>query len=142
MISIQDVCQENTVDLAVVGVGASGSFAAWQLNKKYQGNWKIKMFDANNRVGGRLYSIPITGIENHVADVGAMRFKTSHNSFVRVINQLGLTVDNFTTPNKQDTLYYLRDKILTRNDIETGNVPYQMTDYERSISADTDALLA
>lgn len=135
-----EICNtRNTIDVAVIGSGASGSFAAWQLSKNHD-DWTIQLFDANNRIGGRLYSINIDGISNHKADLGAMRFPQSHSMLKDLIMELGLTKDNFTTPTKDDTLYYMRGKLVSQDDIAAGNVPFEMTEYENSLSANIGAL--
>lgn len=137
-----DACtDENTIDVAIVGAGAAGTYSAWKLSHA-QPDKTIHLFDANNRVGGRLLSVTIPDISDFKADVGAMRFKKSHTELIKVIKELGLTVQDFTTPTDDDTLFYFRNQVLGKDDIEKGNVPYNMTTEERKYTSDTTALRA
>jgi hypothetical protein len=74
--------------------------------------------------------------------MGAMRYKESHTQLKKIVTELGLTKQNFTSPKTEDRLYYPRNTHLSDTDIRTGNVPYKMTEKERSLSNDTDALQA
>ena len=53
--------EDNTVlDAVIVGAGPSGSYAGWKLSEKYP-QWKINVYEASNRVGGRTWSISLPG---------------------------------------------------------------------------------
>ena len=127
------------LDVVVVGAGVSGLYSAMRLSQKY--DFTVHVFDANNRIGGRTYSLQVPGITDFKAEVGAMRFKKTHLRLNQLIRELGLTVQPFPTASEDNTLYYLRGELLDKADIETGRVPYNMTDEERALVADTDALV-
>ena len=98
------------VDIAIVGAGAAGVFAAWRLSERYPDK-SIQLYESNSRIGGKLYTIPIPGIEDFVADLGAMRFyKEWHPLLFQAINELGLEVVNFTTP-KESELFNIISQI-------------------------------
>jgi len=48
------------VDIAVVGAGISGAYSAWRLKERYPEK-HVALFEYSNRVGGRLYSVPLPG---------------------------------------------------------------------------------
>ena len=86
------------MDIAIIGAGVSGAYAAWKLSKKYPGK-SIKVYESNSRVGGRAYSVPIPGVKDFVVDLGAMRFRPEYDPKTwEVIQQLNLEVRNFSTP--------------------------------------------
>ena len=114
-------------------------YSAMKLSQKC--DFTVHVFDANNRVGGRTYSLQIPGITDFKAEVGAMRFKKTHLRLNQLIRELGLTVQPFATASEDNTLYYLQGELLDKADIEAGRVPYNMTDEERALVADTDALV-
>ena len=88
------------MDIAIVGAGAAGTYAAWKLSRQYPDK-SIHLYESNNRVGGRLYSVPVPGIGDFVANLGAMRFyREWHELTFRAIDELGLEVINFTTPDE------------------------------------------
>ena len=130
-------CKDNQmIDVAVVGAGIAGVYTAWKLAENYP-DWTIHIYEANNRVGGRTYSIPLPKVTDFKADVGAMRFKKSlEPRLYRLGKELGLTIQPFNTPRDENTLHYLRSKLLTPRDLAKGNVPYEMTDDERIHAAD------
>ena len=125
--------------MALAGAGLSGVYSAYKLSQHY--NWTINIYEANNRIGGRIYSIAVPGISDFKADVGAMRFKKSrHPRLFKLIQELGLAIQPFPTPRKENTLRYLRGKLLSLADMESGNVPYSMTSEEKAHAADGIAL--
>ena len=119
----------------------SGIHSAFRLAQKY--DWLIKVFDTNDRIGGRTFSLPMPGITDFKADFGAMRFNQKrHPRLLKLAGELGLTIQLFTTPTVDDTLFYLREELLDKTDIDNGNVPFKMTDTERKLSGNTNALRA
>ena len=86
------------MDIAIVGAGVSGAYAAWKLSEKYPEK-SITIYESNSRVGGRAYSVTIPGVKDFVADLGAMRFRPAYDRKTwQVIQQLNLEVSNFSTP--------------------------------------------
>lgn len=65
--------------LAVVGAGWGGAYAAWRLaidDAKQLGPSDVCVFEATNRVGGRVYSVhDLPGFGDMALDVGGYRFK-------------------------------------------------------------------
>jgi hypothetical protein len=62
------------VDVAVVGAGVAGLYLAWRLLSEPAYKTKsIALFDAADRVGGRILSVSVADIP-YVMELGAMRY--------------------------------------------------------------------
>lgn len=63
---------ERRIEVAIVGAGVSGVYSGWRLVT--EGGLKdVTVFEASERVGGRLLSVEPPGIDNMVAELGGMR---------------------------------------------------------------------
>ena len=134
-----DPCDGNTIDVAIVGGGVSGVYSAYKLSENY--DWNIHIFEAQDRIGGRTFSVDMPGISDFKADIGAMRFKKSqHPRLVQLAKELELTVQTFTSPSADESLYYFRGQLIDKYDMAAGNLPYHMTDKEKELSPDITAM--
>jgi monoamine oxidase len=91
-------------DVAVVGGGVSGAYAAWRLrdlgasspklaalaHARPDGRLKVGLFESSGRIGGRLFSIRVPGLPSIPIELGGMRFLTSHVRVAGLVNLLGL----------------------------------------------------
>ena len=65
---------DTDVDVAIVGAGAAGLYAAWRLLSVPAYRTKsIALFDAADRAGGRILSVTLPGVP-YVGELGAMRY--------------------------------------------------------------------
>lgn len=77
-------------EVAIVGAGPAGMLAAHELLKM---GIKPVIYEASNRIGGRLYSKHFEHIQDKVqpfAELGAMRIPKSSNIFLHYANKMGL----------------------------------------------------
>lgn len=109
-------------DVAVVGGGASGVYAAWRLAAAGQ---RVALFELSDRVGGRIETVVPPGMPDVRAELGAMRFCAAHTMVCALVSHLGLTVQAFHC-NEQRELY-LRRVFVTK----TVPPPYQVAPSER-----------
>ncbi|CAH1775501.1 unnamed protein product [Owenia fusiformis] len=128
----------NPIDVAVIGGGIGGAYAAWKLKESKQ---SIYLFEYSNRIGGRVYSRKLPGIDYRMAEIGAMRFipmietnaGTMGHVFVsKAIASLNLTIMDFQDyrgdykSNLQNNIWYLRGTHMKYNDLGSSKVPYKM----------------
>mmetsp|Transcript_77904 Transcript_77904/g.140575 ORF Transcript_77904/g.140575 Transcript_77904/m.140575 type:complete len:138 (-) Transcript_77904:1189-1602(-) len=83
-----DATQDDSCDLAVVGAGIGGAFAAWQAAEAGK---KVCVFELSNRPGGRIHSLREQGPKSRslslrspsglLAHGGLVRLHTDHRSF-------------------------------------------------------------
>ena len=58
-------------DIAIIGAGVTGSYAAWRLRHS---NLKISIYEYSNRIGGRCFTVQFPDIPDVNLEMGAMRF--------------------------------------------------------------------
>jgi protoporphyrinogen oxidase len=91
------------LDVAVIGAGASGAYAAHRLKTAHP-EWSIGLFERTDRIGGRLWSLQLADAE-HPIELGGMRFLTSHSRVKQVADEIGLETHPFedTSAGEQPT---------------------------------------
>jgi len=77
------------LDVAIVGGGVSGVYAAWRLRQE-QPHLRIALFEASERIGGRLHSVAFPQAPHLVAEAGGMRFLKQHQHVFGLVSALGL----------------------------------------------------
>ncbi|HJW42390.1 MAG TPA: FAD-dependent oxidoreductase, partial [Rhizomicrobium sp.] len=77
------------IDVAIVGGGVSGVYAAWRLRQE-QPYLSVRLFEASGRIGGRLHSIAFPQAPHLVAEAGGMRFLEAHRHVFGLVKSLGL----------------------------------------------------
>ena len=93
-----------TLDLAVVGAGAAGTYVAYHM-AAIKPDWSIALFERTDRVGGRL----LTGPTDLPRERGARRdaLPHGHRRVAGMVNDLGLPTRPFNTAHP-DNRYFLR----------------------------------
>jgi tryptophan 2-monooxygenase len=101
-------------EVAIVGAGLTGISAAHELLKI---GLKPVIFEARNRMGGRLYSMPFQKIQEEnrpFAEMGAMRIPYSSHIFLHYAKKLNLVApSSFPNPGEINTAIYHKNKLYT-----------------------------
>jgi monoamine oxidase len=73
------------MEVAIIGAGTSGLYSAFRLtsDKKYKAS-QVQVFDMSNRIGGRLDSVMMPGM-NFWGEIGGMRYLTSQEIVTSLI---------------------------------------------------------
>jgi lysine 2-monooxygenase len=95
-----------TLDVAIIGAGVSGCYAAWRLAAANP-DLSIGVFERNDRIGGRLWSVTPTGMTEQVAELGGMRIANNQTPLLNLTSELGLMLDPYPAT-EPDDFYYLR----------------------------------
>ena len=120
------------IDLAVVGAGAAGTWVAHKMRRARPGS-SIVLFERSHRIGGRLRSVKIPGLD-HPVDLGGMRYLTSHRRVQSVIEAFGIPTRPFD-PRGGPERSFLRGRIgRGAADPDSGR-GYALPDGERGRSA-------
>ena len=96
----------DVLDVAVIGGGVSGCYAAWRLSAGAPGR-TIGVFERNERIGGRLWSVKPIGMTEQVAELGGMRIANNQTPLLNLTKRLNLTLDPYPAT-EPGNFYYLR----------------------------------
>ncbi|PGU19097.1 monoamine oxidase [Bacillus thuringiensis] len=102
-----------SIDVAIIGAGVSGLYTGYRIlsGTFKNGNEKplnVHIFDLNDRIGGRIQSIEMPGIEI-VGELGAMRYITSQKITTSLIEDVfKLKHVTFPIGHATNQFYYLR----------------------------------
>src|SRR5690348_5652762 len=86
--------QSVDLDVAIIGGGAAGTYAAWRLAQE-RPDLRVQLFEASGRIGGRLHSVSFPQAPHLVTELGGMRFLDAHRHVSRLVTHLGLSFRNF-----------------------------------------------
>lgn len=128
---------DHVVDVAIVGAGVSGLYAGWRLRcDSEHAERSVAIFEASERVGGRLLSLRPPGIPNMVAELGGMRILPAVQPRIsRLIDVLNARcgpheqIETFDFPvDKDENIAYLRGTYLRLADFtgDVSRVPYHL----------------
>jgi hypothetical protein len=126
----------STLDVAIVGGGMSGLFCAMRLQAA---GLNVGLFEASDRLGGRVMSVLLPGFSEEAAEIGAMRLRSTDTVEMKLVDTL-LGPDakaDFAYPTQA---WFLRDRLLRALDDPTM-LPYGLDATERAIVASGKDLL-
>ena len=123
---------ESTLDVAIVGAGAGGTYLADRLAGA-RPNWSITVFERSNRIGGRLRSVPVEGVAQPI-ELGGMRYLTSHPRVHSVVSELAIPTRPFDSRGGSERSY-LRGRIGGGPSDPTAGAGYDLPPEERDRSA-------
>jgi len=98
--------QGDVLDVAIIGAGVAGCYAAWRISAQKQGQ-NIGVFERNNRIGGRLWSVKPKGMTQQVAELGGMRIAANQTPLLNLTRVLKLSLEPYPST-EPINLYYLR----------------------------------
>ncbi|MFC7391911.1 flavin monoamine oxidase family protein [Scopulibacillus cellulosilyticus] len=107
---------ESPKRIIIVGAGMAGLVAASLLK---EAGHHIKMLEASDRVGGRVYTIRTPFTDGQYVDVGAMRFPSVHSLTLEYIKKFRLPVNHFINSTPKDLIYV--NGIKVRSEVYTHN---------------------
>lgn len=132
---------EDKLDVAIVGAGVSGVYAAWRL-KQEDPKRKVVVFEGSDHVGGRLLSVRPPDIPNMVAELGGMRILPAVQpliaKLVDVLNEAGQEIETYKFPvDEPQNIAYLRGIHLRLADFtqDPDRVPYDLSFLEQGGTA-------
>ncbi len=133
---------DQKIDIAIIGAGISGAYAAWRLKQKHPDK-HIVLFEYSNRVGGRLYSKTLPGMPNVHAELGGMRYIPATQKLVaELIEHLDLPTPEFPmgapgAVGNSNNIMYLRRRLLRVRDLtDPAKVPYLLNPPEQGLPPD------
>jgi len=127
------------IDVAIIGGGVGGAYAAWRLASAPDWAGKnIVLLETSARIGGRLFSPTMPGMPHLPAELGGMRFVATrgHTVTERLVEYLGFQTDPAPVGGPAN-LFYLRGRRFRSADMRhPGTVPYDLPPIAAGKSAD------
>ena len=114
---------DDALDLAIVGAGIAGTAVAWAVQRDRPG-WSVALFERTNRIGGRLRSVRIDGVD-HPIELGGMRYITSHHRVSALIDEFALPTHPFD-PTGGPERSFLRGAVAKGADDPDAGDPYDL----------------
>jgi monoamine oxidase len=129
-----EVTANDVQDVIVVGGGAAGTFAAWRLQHSKIVS-RVLLLEATNRIGGRLYTEHVPGIDYQMAELGGMRYFPDFHPYMKnLITRLQLETKVFQMDEDNERRpWFLRNRFFQQKDMKSvGNGAYQLREDEKS----------
>ncbi|WP_406307020.1 FAD-dependent oxidoreductase [Streptomyces sp. NBC_00885] len=147
--------QDGVVDVAVIGAGVSGAYAAWRLlgpeaerssvledlRRRRRGPLVVGLFESSERVGGRLFSVTPPGMPHLHAELGGMRYLSNHPVVADLVGHLGLPSTPFPVDEPKNLAYLRQRRFALPQFADPEVVPYDLPAAIRGKTPD-EALLS
>ncbi len=88
--------------IVIIGAGLAGLIAGSLLK---DAGHSVTIIEANNRVGGRVYTLRAPFSDGLYLDVGAMRIPESHHLVLEYAQKFGLPIQPFINETPEDIIY-------------------------------------
>lgn len=129
---------DRTLDVAVIGGGVSGAYAAWRLASGdaaqsarlkatgVVGVPRVALFEASDRIGGRLWSFVPPGMPHLRAELGGMRIPTYQTLVVELVKHLGIETIPFPMGDTHNLRYFRGRRYTVADLTNPAIVPYDL----------------
>lgn len=108
-------------EVMVLGAGLSGLSAAYHLKKN---KIPYRVFEASDRVGGRIQTMLHANPDDQFAELGAEFFESSHSLVHKMCKELNLSTQDITYEAKTDrALYWLGGRVATEKEFRKNLKP-------------------
>jgi monoamine oxidase len=124
------------LDVAIVGGGAAGTYAAWRLARE-RPHLKTRLFEASDRIGGRLHSLSFPQAPHLIVEGGGMRFLDAHRHVSGLARTLGLATREFPVDRDTDRVM-LRGTNYSLGDVHAGRARFSYRVPDRDQTPDAD----
>jgi protoporphyrinogen oxidase len=146
--SNHNLIETRDVDIAVVGGGVAGAYAAWRLLQtearrgplqymaalNQDDKIRVELFEYSGRIGGRLYSLRLPGAPHLPIELGGMRFLNTHKRVMSLVGRFGLEARELLVEDKEGrNLYFLRGQHFAASDWKRASFspPFDLAPQER-----------
>jgi monoamine oxidase len=123
---------DRVLDYAIVGAGISGIYSAWRLRDSNR-ETSIELFEASDRLGGRLLTVVPPGIPSARVELGGMRYIYPAHAWVSsLVEHLELETEPLPADEPQN-IAYVRGRLLRMFELtDASKLPYDVSPDEAS----------
>ncbi len=121
-------------DVVIVGAGIAGLTAAWRLR---QAGVRVRVFEAQNRVGGRMLSLRNHFPDGQVIELGGELIDTDHVRIRALAEELELPLDDLLNGDSDVDTWYFDGRAIGEHEIVQAFVPIAAA-IERDLAAAGD----
>lgn len=118
-------------EVVVVGAGIAGLTAAWRLR---QAGVRVRLFEAQGRVGGRMLSLRNHFADGQVIELGGELIDTNHTRIRALAAELGLVLDDLLEGERAADTWYFDGRAIGEREIAAAFVPVAQA-IERDVAA-------
>jgi monoamine oxidase len=123
--------------IGIVGAGISGLLAALLLS---EAGHRVTLFEASDRIGGRIKTVREGFCEGNYAEVGAMRIPSFYKLALALIHRFKLPTNTFINNNPEGNDWVFVNGVLQRRSEYEGTkgslLKYPLVDTEKGMTAD------
>jgi monoamine oxidase len=129
------------LDLAVVGAGTAGLYCAWRAAigaaqkgsalSRPGGPPRIGLFEASDRVGGRIHTVVPDGARTLRGELGGIALMSGHELLMGLVEHLGLAREPLRGGDPHDLLYLRGHRFTAADWRDAEAVPYDLAQEER-----------
>jgi monoamine oxidase len=132
--SMPSPMQPKGEEVAIVGAGIAGLTAAWRLR---QHGVRVRVYEAQGRVGGRMFSLANHFPDGQVVELGGELIDTSHVRLRALAAELGLPLDDLLAGDTDRDTWFFDGRAIGEEEIVRAFVPVAAA-IERDLAAAGD----
>lgn len=118
-------------EVAIVGAGIAGLTAAWRLRQQ---GVRVRVYEAQNRIGGRMLSLRNHFADGQVIELGGELIDTGHTRIRALAGELGLTLDDLLDGDTDHETFFFEGRVIREAEIVRAFVPVAAA-IERDLAA-------
>jgi monoamine oxidase len=107
-------------EVVVVGAGIAGLTAAWRLR---QAGVRVRVFEAQNRIGGRMLSLRNHFADGQVIELGGELIDTGHVRIRALAAEMGLELDDLRDGDEGHDTWFFDGRAISDQEIIAAFVP-------------------
>ncbi|HST43688.1 MAG TPA: NAD(P)/FAD-dependent oxidoreductase, partial [Luteimonas sp.] len=107
-------------EVAIVGAGIAGLTAAWRLR---QAGVRVRVYEAQDRVGGRMLSLRDHFADGHVIELGGELIDTGHVRIRALAAEMGLELDDLLDGDGDHDTWFFEGRAIGEREIVDAFVP-------------------
>ncbi len=107
-------------DVVIVGAGIAGLTAAWRLR---QAGVRVRVYEAQNRIGGRMFSLRDYFPDGQVIELGGELIDSNHVRIRAMAAEMGLQLDDLLDGDTAIDTWFFDGRRITEHEIVTAFVP-------------------